>query len=221
MTATKVHRGKRFERDVRGSRVVADQVLDGCTLRLSHARANNHLQRPVFRRIVLKNCRLDRTDVHGAIFEDCEVDGLLTSRMPFITGCAFRHVTLRGDLGQLFIRASEHPGIDPIDKANLGYYENVDWALDIREARAATLHIMDVPLHLIRRNPEAQAIVRRARLSYKEMKRLGLGPKATQVLASFLPDDPDQRLFVACARSTTYRDSLEAIEQLRKAGLAE
>jgi hypothetical protein len=185
----------------------------------------------VFRRIAVKTCRLDRTDVAGAIFEDCEVDGLLTSRLAFITGCAFRHVTLRGDFGQFKIRATALPGVEPIDaidqadvlidQANVEFYRDVDWALDIREVRAASLEIENVPLHLIRRNPDTQAIVHRARLSYRDFKRLGLGPTATQVLSMFFPHDPDRKLFVAGARSKSYRDELEAFEQLRKAGLAE
>ena len=206
--------------DVRGSRLIADRVLDRCTIIICHARAKNHLKRPVFRRILLKECRLVSTDAHGAVFDDCTVDGLRTNRLSIITGCAFRHVTLRGDVGQFLIRGAADLEPDRLDGANLEFYNAVDWALDIRDVRATTLDIRNVPLHLIRRNPETQAIVRKARLPYEEMLRLGLGPTATQLLSTFFPDDPEERLFVAGVRSKTYDRWLDAFAQLRRAGLA-
>jgi len=73
----------------------------------------------------------------------------------------------------------------------------------------------------LRRNPETQAIVRRRRLSFAEMKRLGIGPTASWVLSNFFPQDPDRRLFIANARSKNFADWVQAIAQLRAAGLAE
>jgi hypothetical protein len=221
MTPRTVNVGGRIE-DVqcRGAVLVSDHSLDGCTLRC-HAHSKSPLERPVFRRIVVKSCKLESSDAHGAIFDDCTIDGLRTNRLSMITGCAFRHVIVRGDVGQFLVRASEDPGVDDIDQANVRFYEDVDWALDIRHARAVTLDIRNVPLQLIRRNPETQAIVRRSRLPYEEMIRLGLGPTATQLLSTFFPHDPDQKLFVAGARSKTFQRWVEAFGQLRKAGLAE
>jgi hypothetical protein len=222
MTPKKVHVRERIEDvDCRGACVFSDHHLDRCTLSTCHAHSKSHLERPVFRRIVVANCRLESTDAHGAIFDDCTIDGLRNNRLSMITGCAFRHVTIRGDIGQFLVRASKDPGVDVIDRANLRFYENVDWALDIRDARPATLDIRDVPLHLIRRNPETQAIVRKARLAYEEMVHLGLGPTATQLLSTFLPHGPDQKLFVAGGRSKTYQSWIQAFDQLRKVGLAE
>lgn len=222
MTSPREHVQAVFENlDFRGDRVVADQFLDRCTFSICHAHSLSLQKRPVFRRIIVKKCKLNSVDAHGAIFDECTVDGLRTNRLSMITGCAFRRVVLRGDLGQFLIRASKRGNADPIDQANLRFYEGVDWALDISEARATTLDIRDVPLELIRRNPETQAIVRKARLPYEEMLRIGLGPAATQILSTFFPDDPDRKLFVACARSKTYAARVEAFQQLRNAGLAE
>ena len=64
------------------------------------------------------------------------------------------------------------------------------------------------------------ATLRKARLPYEEMLRLGLGPTATQLLSTFFPDDPEERLFVAGVRSKTYDRWLDAFAQLRRAGLA-
>jgi hypothetical protein len=222
MTLETNHTHERIEHiRVRGHAVVADHRLEGCTFAVCHAGARNHLQRPIFRRIVVKNCRLESCDAHGVVFDDCTVDGLRTNRLSMLTGCAFRRVTLRGDLGQFVIRASMASEPDPLDGANREFYAMVDWALDIRDVRAATLDIRDVPLHLVRRNPETQAIIHKAHLPYEEMLRRGLGPTATQLLSTFFPSDPDRKLFVAGARSKTFQRWVEAFAQLRKAGLAE
>jgi hypothetical protein len=222
MVTPRGHMRVRIEsQNIRGKHVIADHVFDRCTFAVCHLCSEGANARPVLRRISVTNCKLDSVGAHGAIFEDCTVDGLKTNRLSMVTGCAFRSVVLRGDLGQFLIRASEPPGVDPIDDANLRYYEDVEWALDIRDARAVTLDIRDIPLHLIRRNPETQAIVKRARLPYAEMLRLGLGPTATQLLSTFFPEDPDRKLLVAGARSKTFGAWVEAFAQLRAAGLAE
>jgi len=63
--------------------------------------------------------------------------------------------------------------------------------------------------------------VRRASFTYEEMLRRGLGPKATQILSHFWADGPDRILYVANARSKTFAEVVEAIEQLRQVGLTE
>jgi hypothetical protein len=52
----------------------------------------------------------------------------------------------------------------PFDEAKARYYQNVDWALDIRDAQVKVLEINGVPSHLIRRDPETQVIVSRNKL---------------------------------------------------------
>jgi len=207
--------------DIRGGCLIADQVLERCTASICHAHAKSHLQRPTFRRILVKNCKLVSTDAHGAVFDDCTIDGLLTNRLSMVTCCAFRHVTVRGNVGQFMIRGAGDVEPDPLDRANAEFYKGVDWALDITAVRATTLDIRNVPLHLIRRDPETQAVVRRAHLAHDDMVRLGLGPTATQLLSTFLPHGPDEKLFVAGVRSKTYDRWVEAFAQLRDAGLAD
>jgi len=218
----KTHTGAAFKsRDMRGRRELHDREFDRCTFRWCNAVAEGPLDRPVLRRIRALNCRLEGCHALGAIFDDCTFDGLRNDRSS-LAGCAFRHVVFRGDFGRYLIRGSSDLwGPGAMDRANDQFYETVDWALDISEVRSSDLDITGVPLHLLRRNPETQAIVRRRRLSFAEMKRLGIGPTASWVLSNFFPQDPDRRLFIANARSKNFADWVQAIAQLRAAGLAE
>jgi len=219
----KVRTGATFEnRDIRGRGELHDREFDRCVFRSCSAVAEGPLGRPVLRRIRAVNCRLESCDALGAIFDDCTFDGLRFNRMPLVYGCAFRHVVFRGDFGRVLIRGSSVTGKpNAIDHANDRFYETVDWALDITEVRSSDLEIHDVPLHLVRRNPETQAVILRRRLSFREMKRLGIGPTASQFLASFFPDDPDRKLRIANVRSRNFADQVQAIAQLRAVGLAE
>jgi hypothetical protein len=218
-----VHTGATFEkRDLRGRGELHDHAFDRCVFRHCNAVAEDPLRRPVIRRIRVVNCRLEGCDALRAIFDECTFDGLRNDRMSMVFGCAFRHVVFRGDFGRFLIRGSSNTfEPDAIDHANDKFYETVDWALDISEVRSSDLSIDGVPLHLVRRNPETQAIILRRRLSFREMKRLGIGPTASQLLAGFFPQDPDRRLYIANARSKNFADRVEAIAQLRAVGLAE
>jgi hypothetical protein len=212
-----------FERaDVRGGVEISDHELRKCTFKVCHPVAKDVVRRPIFRRLSITDCKAESSDADGAVFDECVVDGLRTNRLHMVTGCAFRHVVLRGNLGQFLIRRSSTTGDDdPVDRANANFYREVDWALDITEVRSTTLDIRDVPLDLIRRDPETQPIVRRASFTYEEMLRRGLGPRATQILGLFFADGPDRRLYVANARSKRFAEDVEAIQQLRDAGLTE
>jgi hypothetical protein len=53
------------------------------------------------------------------------------------------------------------------------------------------------------------------------MVRLGIGARASQILALFAADGPDRRLYVANARSRRFAEDVEAIQQLRGLGLAD
>ena len=75
-----------------------------------------------------------------------------------ITGCALRHVTIRGNVtgGLEFLAAGL---IQPASEwgallaANERFYADVDWALDISEARFTSVSFVrsDIPARLIRR----------------------------------------------------------------------
>ncbi len=129
------------------------------------------------RNVRLKNCRLNSFFGIGAIFDDVVIDGLRTSRMPVILhGCAFRHVTLTGHLGRFLI--NRHITHDDerrnaaFQAANDAFYDTVDWALDISNARAACIEIRGaIPAELIRRNPDEQFAMPREAANGKRSSR--------------------------------------------------
>jgi hypothetical protein len=208
--------------DVRGGQEIFGHVLRRCTFRVCQPFAEDVVRRPIFRRLRIDDCTAESCDAHGAVFDECVVDGLRTNRLHMVTGCAFRHVVLRGSIGQFLVRGSSTGRTDDaLDRANAAFYRQVDWALDITEARSTTLDIGDIPLDLIRRDLQTQPIVRRASFTYEELVRLGIGARASQILSLFAADGPDRRLYVANARSKRFAEDVEAIQQLRGLGLVE
>jgi hypothetical protein len=184
-------------------------------------------ERTVIRNVKLRKCKLYGFMGIGALLEEVHVDGLQNGQTPvFLWGCALRHVTIRGAFGTLLI----NPGITPTDprrnelfsQANMRYYESVDWALDITEARASCIEIRgSIPSHLVRRNPEDQFILGRDAANSGEWRNVpGWEEAAFHVrVSTFLDSGADSTVVVVGKRSKHYRQDLEFMQRLKAAGL--
>lgn len=118
------------------------------------------------------NCALSGTAVEG-----CVLDTMGQAGPGYFTldACVFRHVTLRGKITTMLFRFDpnpfEEPAVGPSFKdmwpgAMARYYSDVDWALDIREARFTALtSLVTVPGDLVRYDPERAILVRREALA--------------------------------------------------------
>src|SRR2546427_1039213 len=169
-------------------RTIADQ-----TFQLAHAEETAieavRLERCVFdncyatqctvRKVELMSCRAWNCHLYSARIEDCRIDGAAMTirrvgggrggrRMPlFLWGGTARHVTLHGTFGGIIWNPPKAWGTgEDLDELNdvKKYYEGVDWALDIREARftsGPTLRF-GPPGRLILRDPKTQPLVTRA-----------------------------------------------------------
>jgi hypothetical protein len=219
--------------------LIADYVLENCTfdswagLMPNWSNPDPRL-RPTIRNVTLRNTNAYSAYLEGAIIEDVTVDTTKGGKHPlFLRGNAYRHVVLKGRIGQTDIRGKILPSLNlsrgdqerikaQWDKANAAYYKTVDWALDITQASYGSLSISGVPTKLIRRNEENTAVVTRERallgkwqgLQYKRLP-------FEQWLSLFLDDGYEDLLLIACPRSKRYRDDLAEIQILREAGVAE
>jgi len=189
-------------------------------------------KRCTIRRVTATRCKVRSPLIGPAIFEDVTIDRLDTEGGPvFIRGAAFKHVTLKGNIGSIMIWAGatqmpvEHIN-RAVMKANLDYYKNVDWALDIREVRAKELSVTSVPVDLVRYDPEHQAVVRlnTIRKRWKEIKEETDGHLFGYALAR-LREQPYCDGVVLCVPLRAKKDCVaelaSLIKRLRKLGIAE
>jgi len=184
--------------------------------------------RSTVRNVAMTNCQLVSGSIRSAILEDVIIENLKLTHLLICRAAVFKHVVLKGKIGQVMIT----PDVDPLnatpdeqeafDTANAAYYETVDWALDISEAEFAELDLRCVPARLIRRDPETQAVVTRERALRGDWRKLGFDKACWNVgLWMFLESGRADTVLVAAKRSKNFRDQLEGLKLLRKAGIAE
>jgi hypothetical protein len=184
--------------------------------------------RSTVRNVSLIDCEHVSGNLWPAVVEDILVDGLKTNTLFQSWGAVFKHVTLKGKIGRVMFSPAVFPGKatkeqqQAFDDANAAYYKTVDWALDIRDAEVGEMDIRRIPAKLIRRDPETQVVITRAKAARGEWRRLDLSktywPTAIQ---EFLRDGDHDLVLVAPKRSKKFRDLLDGLKILRDAGVAE
>jgi hypothetical protein len=171
--------------------------------------------RSVVRNVVLVDCEQAGSSVKCAAVEDVVVDGLKTNKGLMTWAAAFKHVTLRGKIGSILLSDLARPGgqsceekraTEAFKHANRDYYAHVDWAL-------------------IRRDPETQVVVTRERALTGVHKDLPF-PDSLHLWGGWIDNhfsdqEYDDLVLVAPKRSRQFKDLLEGIKLLRKAGVAE
>jgi hypothetical protein len=215
--------------DFESSATFSDLSFKNCIFESCSLSAGRWPQtRSTVRNVSVEQCRAYGCHVAAAIVEDSIIDGLKTGDILQTWGTVFRHVVLRGKIGRLMISRDffTTPGgaeqERAFDLANAEYYRHVDWALDISQGEYSELDIRSVPGHLIRRNPETQAVIKRKRLVDSDWRKLPFHTGVTQVIFDLFLNrgDPDVT-YVAGQRSKKFRDMVADIELLRKEGIAE
>jgi hypothetical protein len=184
--------------------------------------------RSVVRNVKLENCETLASWVDTAVIEDVVIDGLKTHGLLQCWGAVFKHVTLKGNIGEIMISpfiatamAKPHEQA-AFDQANAEYYKTVDWALDISEGRFVDCEIQRVPAKLIRRDPETQVVITREKALTGEWKKLDLSKTYWATSIKFFLDRGDADLvLVAPKRYSKYQDLLDGLKMLRDAGVAE
>jgi hypothetical protein len=77
----------------------------------------------------------------------------VSARRPALVDVLCYRATLIGDFGDLFFR-NDAEKLSPVQRRfAASFYENVEWALDIRRARFRGLTLRSLAGHLVRRDP--------------------------------------------------------------------
>jgi hypothetical protein len=174
---------------------------------------------------------LETGGIDALIAEDVCIENLKTVGLLQTWGIAFKHVTLRGKIGRIMLSDIVDPRArTPLDlrtvqgfrQANEVHYAYTDWALDISKAEFVECDIRGVPARLIRRDPETQAIVTRDKALDGTWRALDLSRTYWSVVIDcMLQFEWNDVVLVAPKRSRQFKELLEGLKLLRKAGVAE
>lgn len=185
-------------------------------------------KRSVIRNISFYNCQVTGCTIDAAIIEEVLISGLKTHNILQTFGAVFKRVKFEGNIGEIMLTPLIFPGIAKpkeqaaFDQANAVYYKQVDWALDISEARFVECDIRRIPAKLIRRDPATQVVIKREKALLGEWKKLDLSKTYWKTsIQFFLDDGNDDLVLVAPKQDPNYPDLLDGLKMLRDAGVAE
>jgi hypothetical protein len=164
--------------------------------------------------------------LRGAVIEDCVVDGLRGGGLMHMDGCAYEHVIVRGEIGQLLLTNAVVTFNAEIkrrfEEANAIYYAGVDWALDISEARfGEQIGLRGIPSALVRRDPRTQVVVTRKRIEERPWSDVDLDARVRTWIRMMVGSGWPDGVFVVPETHPRRQSMLESLEMLRPTGVAE
>lgn len=184
--------------------------------------------RSIIRNAEIVNCRANGCDIGPAVLEKINISNFETNDLLIIWGALFNQVKISGRIGHIKINRYAHH-LDRSIQASFdlhkeNFYSNVDWALDITEARFKGFDFQGIPGSLIKRDPESQVLITRERAMQHDWKDK-LSPTYNVwrlAINSFLTtDDPDIVLVAPLDAPKKKRDSLiQGLHELRSLGVA-
>ncbi|MGW1008074.1 hypothetical protein [Streptomyces sp. NPDC002520] len=214
----------RSQRIIGGPRVLGNVSLSRCTgVGATIAQFDDPGFGLVVQGVEARRCKLDNCGAHGVLFRDVLVDDLSVAGGLLLEACVFDRVTLRGNIGRLVTTPPSDalPGEvreSFVEAMNVAYQE-VEWALDIREAKFSDADFYFLPGDRIRRDEETQFLLRRESFSGVDLSEL---PVYAGIAAGRFEVSPwDSIVAVAPRRSKTFDQVLSELNDLRGMGLAE
>ena len=146
-------------------------VFDNCSLGSYDDRSTEPL---IVRSSSIVRCKGSAIFLNWLVLEDCLVDGWSGGAFPTAEPL-FRRVTLRGNIDAIDIRHPRQLFGDRPDRIarHEAFYADVEWALDIRDARFRRCDISGVPGRLVRRDPSSQILVTNERLAASRWQDIG------------------------------------------------
>ena len=119
-------------------------------------------------------------------------------------------------------RADRDATDDPYVVANRRFYEDVDWALDISEARFTAAEFSSgIPARLIRRDPQTQVVLRRSAFEDGRWRDQVDDSLATIWIENFVRAGFEDTVLVAGKRGKSFAKEVELIQRLRDGGLVQ
>jgi hypothetical protein len=164
------------------------------------------------------------------VFEDVHISDLRTTGAAgWVRAALFKHVKLSGKFGTICVTNDRLDLLDPdpqdqaaFDQAAVDYYRDVDWALDISDARFRALDWrLNVPARLVRRDPATQVIVTRERALEQAWRRILLHPSLVASLEMFVGSGLADTILTAGRASSSFKQEMESLQALRDAAVAE
>ena len=226
-----VYEGVHFSRlrDWNSGRTIDNLDLRNCTFENCSLSAGGDPQkRTTVRNVRLFQCSVPmRFGTIGApVLDEVIVEDFRSGAILILNGAAFRHVVLRGHMPPVNFNEKMAAGAVPEEmlrlfrEDNAAFYERVDWALDISQARFYSARLSSVPGQLVRRDPETQILVSRARLLEASWDSLPL-PATTRIsIESCLKSRFEYQVIVAGKRDKRFGEQMRGIELLRRQGIA-
>ncbi|QOV42548.1 hypothetical protein [Streptomyces chromofuscus] len=215
----------RHQKIIGGSRVLGDASLSRCTCVGSGiAQFDDPGFGLVVQGVEARRCRLDNCSAHGVLFRDVLVEDLSVAGGLHLEACVFERVTLRGNIrGRVMTTPPNYALAEEVQKsftaAMRAIYQEVEWALDIREAKFSDADFYYVPGELIRRDEETQFLLRRESFSRVDLSEL---PVYAGIAAGRFEVSPwDSIVAVAPRRSKNFDQWVSELSELRRMGLAE
>jgi hypothetical protein len=164
--------------------------------------------------------------------EDVTVEGLKTAQLFIANACAYKHVVLRGKLGDIKICrsvpwASAPAGYLPrkqeaMDRANAEYYKSVDWALDISQAEFTSGEVEGIPPELVRRDPATQFVLRAKAIKDGRWREVDLsGTYWSPLLDAYAKEGMGDVVLIAPKAASDFKALLKGLMALREAGVLE
>jgi len=168
------------------------------------------LTKSLAKRSTVKNCQFLKCAVNGcdigpAILDQVSITDLSTNALFIVWGAVFNKVKLSGSIGKLKINQAVHH-VDrspetqrPFDDFRESFYESVDWALDIRDARFKEFDVRGIPAAKIIRDPESQVVITREKAMRGDWRK-GISKANTLwpfVINLFLADGDKDTVLVA------------------------
>ncbi|WP_448132836.1 hypothetical protein [Stenotrophomonas rhizophila] len=179
--------------------------------------------------LTVSECYVVNSEIGPAVFEDVVVNDLKTNPILLVWSSFFRRVKFSGRIGKLNFNlrpwgfCTDSDVLSRFAEARSQFYAQTDWAIDISEARFLAFRCEGVPLHLIRRDPETQIILRKD--AFPGMQAIDDDfksdfPEVYASLASFDESDQQEALRVVplAAAKKTKDDWKGGIAELRVLG---
>jgi hypothetical protein len=119
--------------------------------------------------LTFDRCSFVNNAVQRLVLRDWTLSSYRTPADPFfLISCLFARVRFTGTCGSTLILGPQPSATSParnvIEQGAIAFYKDVDWALDIRDAKFTDLKVLFVPGELVLRNPERHFLVYRERL---------------------------------------------------------
>ncbi len=208
----------------------SDATFNGCAFNQCFVRSIPNAWN-TFSDISLRNVSHWNCSIKGSALERISLHNLkrVGSAPLFLSGCVFRNVKLSGRIAGLKINRNLDIPPKPTqqeawDKRVLAYYNTVDWALDISDAKFPGGWTFEaIPGHLIVRDPATQVLIKRQNLVDRDWRALDFDRTAIDIAISWFESGSlfDSVVVVASSDPKHIARELSVLDLLRREGIAE